>query len=84
MKIFFTLMITLAVLQGSVATVPAEPIEWICKVACWARYEWCESSAYSNYRRCQRFGEEAQCHYVLEYQKRICNRQYDSCMNWCR
>ena len=84
MKLIATLIITLIVLQGSVATVPAGPITWLCKSACWARYAWCESAAYSAYRRCQRFGEEAQCQAVLEFQKGMCDREYASCMDWCR
>ena len=84
MKLIATLMIAFIVLQVSVVTVPAGPITWICKTACWARYEWCTSGAHSAYRRCQRYGEEAQCQFVLEFQKSICNRQYSSCMNWCR
>ena len=84
MKLIATLIITMVILQASVATVPAGPITWACKAACWARYSWCISSAYSSYRRCQQFGEEAQCHYVLEFEKEICRREYRSCMNWCR
>ncbi len=84
MKLIATLMITLIVLQASVVTVPAGADTWACKIACWARYEWCTSAAYEAYRRCKRFGEEAQCQFVLEFQKRICNRQYRSCMDWCR
>ena len=84
MKVIATLIITLVILQASVATVPAGLGTWACKSACWARYEWCLSAAYEAYRRCQRFGEEMQCQFVLEFQKRICNRQYRSCMDWCR
>ena len=84
MKLIATLIITLFVLQGSVATLPATLETWVCKTACWARYEWCFSAADSAYQRCKRYGEEAQCQFVFEYKKSICNRQYASCMDWCR
>lgn len=84
MKLVATLMITLFVLQASIATVPASTGKWACKVACWNDYRRCVSAAYNDYQRCQRFGEEAQCQFVLEFQKAICYRQYDSCTSSCR
>lgn len=84
MKLIATLMITLVVLQASVATVPAGLGTWACKSVCWAQYAWCSSAAEDAYWRCKRFGEEAQCQAVLRFQMRICNRQYASCMDWCR
>ena len=84
MKLIATLMITLVILQASVATVPAGPITWICKSACWARYSWCSSAAEAAYQRCRHYREEAQCQWVFNFQMSICDSQYASCMDWCR
>ncbi len=84
MKAIVTLMITLFILQASVVTVPGSSGQAGCQIRCWVRHERCLSAAYDAYRRCRRFGEEMQCYYVLQFQERICNREYRHCVRWCR
>ena len=84
MKVIATLMITLFVLQASVATVPGRSGRAVCQIKCWVNYDRCVSAAYDEYRRCRRFGEEMQCYFALQFQKAICNREYRSCNSGCR
>jgi len=84
MKAIATLMITLFVLQASVATVPGRSGREVCYENCWKRYDRCLSAAYDDYWRCRRFGEEMQCYFAFDFQRRICNWEYRSCMRSCR
>lgn len=84
MKAIATLMITLFVLQVSVATVPGRSGQAACYRNCSIRYDQCLSQAYDEYRRCRRFGEEMQCYFAYEFNRRSCSWDYRSCMRWCR
>lgn len=83
-KLIATLIITLVMLQGPVATLSAGSNNWICKLGCWFSYEYCSASAEAAYQRCRRYGEEAQCQYVYYFEMRICNREYSRCKAGCR
>lgn len=84
MKAIATLMITLFVLQVSIATVPGRSGREVCHRNCWIRYEQCLSQAYDEYRRCLRFGEEMQCYYSYYFNRSSCSQDYRNCMRWCR
>ena len=84
MKAIATLMITLFVLQVSIATVPGRSGQAVCYKNCWRSYERCLSQAYDDYQRCRRFGEEMQCYFAYDLNRRICSREFRNCMTWCR
>ena len=84
MKAIATLMITLFVLNASVATVPGISGRAACHRNCWSSYDRCLSAAYDNYRRCRRFGEEMQCYYAFAFARSMCNRDFSACIRWCR
>ena len=84
MKLIATLIITLVMLHGSVATISAGPSHWICRASCWISFEYCSASAEAAYDRCRRYGEEAQCRYIYNFEMRICYREYSNCKAGCR
>ena len=72
--------ITLLFLQTPVLSWPTT---WACKGVCWVQYHACMADAERLYRRCLRTGEEAQCQWIVDFQRDLCTAEYDDCMYWC-
>lgn len=83
MHLTTTLTITFIALLFLQGPVLSGPTVWVCKAACWVGYRVCMGDAERLYRRCLRSGEEAQCQWIVDFQRDICSREYDDCMHWC-
>ena len=83
MQLMKTLSIAFIILLFLQSPVHSGPVEWICKSACWIKYRSCMNDAERLYRLCLRTGEEAQCQWIVDFQRDICSREYDDCMYWC-
>lgn len=83
MHLIKTLSIAFIALLFLQTPVQASRAVWACKIACWIQYRACMGDAERLYRRCERTGEEAQCHWIVDFQRSLCTAEYDDCMHWC-
>lgn len=58
---------------------PKQAQETTGVTACWVNWDACLDEAKSLYETCKPYRKEAGCEWVFDFQRTICNGEYDDC-----